>query len=73
MPDESCRGCGGMLIEYLVCADCREVVQFVCRICCQKTLERFHDGFCFTAKNQPDFTMIPLIMKSSARKSLFEK
>lgn len=70
MPDESCRICGGMLLEYLVCADCREVVQFVCRVCSQKTLERFHDGFCFNAKNQSYMTMIPLITKSFGRKFL---
>ena len=47
MPDESCRKCGGLLLEYTVCAECREVTQFVCRICGTKTIERSHDGFCF--------------------------
>lgn len=63
MPDEFCRRCGGKLIEYLVCANCRDVVQFMCRICSQKTIERFHDGFCFTPRNLDTLTVMPLIMK----------
>jgi hypothetical protein len=70
MPDESCRSCGGMLLEYLICADCREVVQFVCRICSQKTVERFHDGFCFNSKNKDALAIMPIILKSSSRKFL---
>jgi hypothetical protein len=52
MPDESCRKCGGLLLEYTVCAKCREVTRFVCRICGFKTMERFHDGLCFRPKSE---------------------
>ena len=66
MPDESCRVCGGLLLEYLICADCREVVQFVCRICGKKTMKRFHDGFCFKPKTKDvDFAIMPIILKRS--------
>jgi hypothetical protein len=52
MPDESCRRCGGLLLEYTICAKCRDVTKFVCRNCAHKTLERFHDGFCFIITEQ---------------------
>jgi len=54
MPDESCRKCGGLLLEYTVCAECRSTNQFVCRICGTKTEIRYHDTICFNvveAKN----------------------
>ena len=51
LPDESCRKCGGLLLNYLICAKCRAPVKFVCRICGMKTLERFHDGLCFRPDN----------------------
>jgi predicted amidophosphoribosyltransferase len=63
MPDESCRKCGGLLLEYLICANCREIVQFICRICGYKNHERFHDGFCFSPKNQQVQNVMPLISK----------
>ncbi len=47
MPDESCRKCGGLLLDYLICAKCRAPTQFMCRICGLKTVERFHDSVCF--------------------------
>ncbi|MFB5597905.1 MAG: hypothetical protein ACE5RJ_02660 [Nitrosopumilaceae archaeon] len=51
MPDESCRRCGGLLLEYTVCGKCRAPTQFICRICAQKTIERVHDGLCFRPDN----------------------
>lgn len=47
MPDESCRKCGGMLLELLVCAKCRAPTQFICRICAHETTPRFHEQICF--------------------------
>lgn len=47
MPDESCRKCGSFLLDYAVCAKCRVTIQFICRICGTKTLERVHDPICF--------------------------
>ena len=51
MPDESCRRCGGLLLEYSICAKCRAPTKFICRICAYKTTERFHDGLCFRPDN----------------------
>lgn len=47
MPDESCRKCGGSLLEYTTCAKCKAAVQFICRVCAHKTIERVHDNLCF--------------------------
>lgn len=47
MPDESCRMCGGLLLDYKLCAKCKAATQFMCRICGETTIERSHDYFCF--------------------------
>ena len=47
LPDESCRKCGGLLVEYTVCAKCRTANQFICRLCGTKTLIKYHDSICF--------------------------
>ena len=47
MPDESCRRCGGLLLDFLVCGKCRAPTQFICRICAHKTVPRFHEQICF--------------------------
>jgi hypothetical protein len=47
MPDDSCRRCGGLLMEFEICGKCREPTRLVCRICCTKTEQKFHDFVCF--------------------------
>ncbi|MCV0392578.1 MAG: hypothetical protein K5790_04695 [Nitrosopumilus sp.] len=47
MPDESCRRCGGLLMELLICAKCKAATQFICRICAYPTIPRSHDQLCF--------------------------
>lgn len=47
MPDESCRRCGGLLLNYAMCAKCKAKIQQICRICGAKTLEQIHDQICF--------------------------
>ena len=42
MPDESCRTCGGELIKWSTCSDCRKITQKICRTCNVKTVEGFH-------------------------------
>lgn len=42
MPDESCRTCGGELVRCSLCAECRKVTQWVCRMCHIKTHEHLH-------------------------------
>ena len=45
LPDESCRSCGGALINCTLCAECREVISMICVLCGSRTLEKFH-GYC---------------------------
>ena len=47
MPDETCRKCGGSLLDYMLCAKCKDATQFMCQICGTTALERSHDYFCF--------------------------
>ena len=42
MPDESCRACGGLLMEYSQCAGCKKVIRLICKSCHTKTMEQFH-------------------------------
>jgi len=58
LPDESCRKCGGLLLEFSICGDCREPIQLICRICSQKTEFKYHDGFCFKAKDHQKTLLI---------------
>ena len=44
MPDESCRNCGGNLINCSLCAQCKEVIGMICITCGTRTLEQFHDS-----------------------------
>jgi len=44
MPDESCRNCGGNLINCSLCAECRGVIGMICATCGTRTLEQFHDS-----------------------------
>ncbi len=39
MPDESCRTCGGELRKYTLCAECKKVLQYICKSCNFTTLE----------------------------------
>ncbi|MCZ6584141.1 MAG: hypothetical protein O6746_04470 [Thaumarchaeota archaeon] len=45
MPDESCRACGGNLINCTLCAQCKKVTSMICKKCGSRTLEQFH-GVC---------------------------
>lgn len=42
MPDESCRTCGGGLIYYRSCSDCRKVTQKKCKVCSRITILQPH-------------------------------
>lgn len=55
MPDESCRKCGSSLKEYVVCAECREVNQYICKVCGHKTETQFHDGYCFIKPHHSEY------------------
>lgn len=47
MPDESCRTCGGNLIDCTLCAQCKGVIGMICSRCGERTLEQFHDNCMF--------------------------
>lgn len=42
MPDESCRNCGGGLIHYRSCSNCRKITQKKCRVCSRITVLQSH-------------------------------
>ncbi|CAD6515050.1 hypothetical protein NMT12_20140 [metagenome] len=42
MPDESCRKCGGMLIDYCKCTQCNKTIKMICVSCGNRTAEQFH-------------------------------
>lgn len=35
MPDERCRKCGGGLIDYARCTECKGILLKMCKRCCQ--------------------------------------
>ena len=45
MPDESCRKCGGVLVNCTQCAECKETISMICQNCGLRTMEQFH-GYC---------------------------
>lgn len=57
MPDESCRNCGGILIEYAKCAQCNKTIQFICSSCNTRTVEQYH-SFCIVGKSFRNNTML---------------
>src|SRR3989304_5630497 len=44
LPDESCRKCGGNLIDCSLCAQCKGVIGMICVSCGTRTMEQFHDS-----------------------------
>ena len=57
MPDESCRNCGGTLIELKKCHECRQIYCWVCNDCSQKTNEQFHFDCMNNLPNTSKFTL----------------
>ena len=57
VPDESCRKCGGLLLEHSICAKCRGPNQFICRICGKITLQQHHSN-CFNEITQTEELLI---------------
>ena len=54
MPDESCRQCGGSLIDFAQCAECKKVISMICKSCRTKTAEQFHSD-CLLALNTSSY------------------
>lgn len=42
MPDKLCRTCGGDLIKWSACSECRKITQKICKACNIKTVEELH-------------------------------
>lgn len=51
MPDESCRKCGGTLVNCTQCAVCKEIIGMICQNCGARAMEQFHDYCVFGVSN----------------------
>ena len=52
MPDESCRTCGGSLVNCSLCPGCRKMTQRICNICGFKTEEQIHSNCLYLESSQ---------------------
>ena len=52
MPDESCRTCGGTLVNCSLCPGCRKMTQRICNICSFKTEEQIHSNCLYLESSQ---------------------
>ncbi len=52
MPDESCRNCGGSLVNNSLCPTCRKIKQRICNICGSKTEEQVHSNCLYLESSQ---------------------
>jgi hypothetical protein len=52
MPDESCRICGGSLVNCSLCPGCRKIMQRICNICGSKTPEQVHPDCLYLESSQ---------------------
>ena len=52
MPDESCRTCGGTLVNCSLCPSCRKMTQRICNICGFKTKEQIHSNCMYVGSSQ---------------------
>ncbi|MBA4454668.1 MAG: hypothetical protein ACO2Y5_07290 [Nitrosopumilaceae archaeon] len=60
MPDESCRVCGGTLIDFSQCAECKKVISMMCKSCQNKTIEQFHSA-CLLVLNPPTLGKVKML------------
>lgn len=66
LPDESCRNCGGTLIDYFKCIQCSKPTKMICVSCHTQTLEQFH-SFCVNDK-----LLVPCILVNKIPNSFLE-
>ena len=64
MPDESCRKCGGELQKYTLCAECKKVTQWICKLCNLATKEN-HMNCLYLETYQTIGARNPSILKTS--------
>lgn len=68
LPDESCRHCGGNLINYAQCAQCKKIICLICKSCKTKTAEQYHND-CILGLHRSDYLIIPLKSYREHRKA----
>ena len=52
MPDESCRTCGGSLVNCSLCPSCRKMTQRICNVCGFKTKKQIHSDCLYLESSQ---------------------
>jgi hypothetical protein len=74
MPDESCRICGGSLVNCSLCPSCRKITQRICNMCGFKTKEQVHSNCLylesFRTKNGME---VGLIAPKSSKREINQK
>ena len=74
MPDESCRICGGSLVNCSLCPSCRKITQRICNMCGFKTKEQVHSNCLylesFRTKNGME---VGLIVPKSSKREINQK
>jgi len=69
MPDDSCRKCGGELVNHNLCTDCRKTTQKKCRICAHITLLQSHQYCMKNSTLNSDQSLVALIQKERVPKT----
>ena len=75
MPDESCRTCGGSLVNCSLCPSCRKIIQRICNICGFKTEEQIHSRCLYveSSKTRNGMKINVIVPMSSKRKEINQK
>ena len=75
MPDESCRTCGGTLVNCSLCPSCRKMTQRICNICGFKTKEQIHSNCLYVASSptRNGMKINVIIPLSSKKKEINQK
>src|SRR5690348_13107673 len=74
MPDESCRTCGGTLVNCSLCPSCRKMTQRICNICGFKTKEQIHSNCLHVVSSQTRNGMkINVITSMSSKRNEIHK
>ena len=51
LPDESCRHCGGELLNCTQCSECKKTIGLICQECGARTQEQFHYDCMYRVNN----------------------
>jgi len=61
MPDESCRTCGGELVNHALCSECRKATQKKCKICENITNRQIHELCAKTSINNDKVSVVEIL------------